>query len=1035
MLPPQPLTMLEIFIITIIVNTITQMFYFLLEKLIGVPILNITRMLGFDSLIREELRIDGTFRTVFSFNTTSFIILCLHSCAVIVLPWYATGFFFATIFTSFKTTFITYYIAQTRSAITRFHLNLERWKFYYCLYNVGCNVIAAINSINPFTKIRITRVSAETYGIISIFGIAAAVYYIARKFYVKKKNPLIPQAGNANTYNQASINLGLMVLSFVAFNDFSLWKKFSEWMRLQSYASSVFGIQSNQSCKNFSEKNKRRDCSGVEIGPNPCHGCCARMAQTMATANCDTISFDIATIMENPPDFYPKLVKQIIIKPTEIPGWFVSLPSNVQEAIFEGYYSTRRGMSVRPDRSPQITVSEVLAKEFTTYYNSSTNSWSLRPTRLRSDSGASSASFESVSSAGTSAGPDYETKHSPFSDLTAQIAEDPHAPAFEIPAEELRMADHIDLLEEIPWLSRVPSVLVKRVGFLVAMSLLTYGIYLYNNPTPKERPGQHKAFEPKSHDNEPEHRGKLRDKHVSNKQTASRTNARNTTGQDEFYEDAPTTQIWHRRFKSMLSKNYMLYDSNDLSKVFENSSVVFFGPQGETEVATSASEFRHWVARGYYCDPNVIKPISKGRVDFEQPEEGAEVVTDMSILQRMASHQPISTSDYQKVSSYLEDGDIVLDNRARQIVSSYRRSGDRFVYRDSRAESTILKRPAGIDTKLSEMTGKTLQRNCCTNARLCQNCTDILSSRKAARVATLPPVLQGLTSESTPNSVADSITTELKQQVLQESSAATATTDQTCPYDGRSPGCRQIGCMLQHPSLKNIPEALNGVVNIPHFNPKLSSEYVAMINLTNPNSGTVTKYGSCYVVNSHLTSAEHVFYTSDKKKIPIEHLSVQFPGSNTQFAIDGASIETIPHSHLDPTFAGEQVRFKLVENINLKGRKAASIGVAKVGDPILIQCTRGDGSHYTAESTIDRIEGGMLIFRSNTTGGDSGSPVLNPVTNNVVGTYWGTTKKGTENLALSITQEQLPFLASAQKIKSDFSHPSLRVTSQWRETY
>lgn len=1054
--------MLETILYYTLSSIISHILYFILERIIQFPILTPLRQLGLEDLIREDLsQAPNGKRTAFTVNIMSIFMLFLHSSAMIVFPWYALAIGISGMLSTWRITYVAITCDTSRVAINKLHSWFDTFRLYFGLTQIGIGCITVVNAINPFKRwsIKINRVSAETYGFITIFGIAAGIYYIARKFYVKNPtNKLVPHAGK-NSRNQAAINLGIMVLSFAAFSDFSLWKQFSDWIRFQSFASSVFGISTEESCKNFSEKIKKKGCSATELGPSLCHGCCALQAQSMATAHTQITKFDVDSVMANPPDYFSVLAKEVIRNPTEIPKWFLDLPHYVKQAIFDGYYANR---SIA-DRTHILSLEDFLLKKYCAKYVPKTNSWTLSPTKLNRPPSDSESDSE------------FDYKEAGFRGPIPHGVDAPdlHEPAIEV---DVAQVPKIDLGEEFPILKRAPSYLVSRVGFLVAMALLTYGIYLYNSkeeeskyvPPHRRTDEEHKIPSETYNRQEsgvPEHRGKVTFRQQQSKFVKHANKRADTREDTSVVENSPVQ--WYHRFKSALSRYYMLYDSTDLQSVIKDAGITFFGPDGDMQVAKDSLEFRNLIARGYYCDPTVLRPISQGRVIFTPDAKDADL--DMSILQRMAAGEYIRANEMMKLADYLQSEYIILDAKAQALVDSYTRSGNVFIPRVAtattdtfiasriddfkRSESAdskkpesgatkpplpctkeILRRPPGLDKKLEEMTGKNLSRSCCTDERLCENCTTILTHRKAALTTTTPPVLTDLM-DAALNNFGESSDIPLPKQ---ESSTADSSTDNVCPFDGREPGCRQIGCQLDHPSRQPTPEALNGLIDITHFPEKLSTNYAVMINLRNPNDGTISKQGTGYITHSHISTAGHVFKTRDKKKIPVEYLTVQFVGSTEQFSIDPNSIEIIPYDKNLPTYySEEQVRFKLMDNMLLAKKTPAPIGVpSQVGEPIYIIVFRGkDNSVWVESSRIEKIENGLLYFRSNTQSGDSGAAVASGRHAGVIATYWGVSADPELNVAVANNAHQLPFYASGQKLKQNFSHPSLQVTSQWRGTF
>lgn len=1063
-------TMLHIILYFICTSIFGHVLYFILERMLKYPLLTPLRQLGFEDLIREDfISTPAGLRSTFTINFSSVLMLSLHVSAYVTFPWYVLAFTLGSMLSTWRMTYTMFVYGLARDKVLKFHVWLDSFKAYFIVLKLGVCTMSMINRLNPFKRwsIRISRTSAETYGLVTIFGLATAIYYVVRKFYVKdSKNRIVPHSGKQSR-NQAAINLGVMVLSFVAFSDFSLWKQFSDWLRFQTFASSVFGNSSEESCKNFTDKNKKKGCSATELGPSLCQGCCASQAQLLAASHTPVAKFDIDSIMADPRLYFPILAKQIIQNPKEIPSWFLSLPRYIQQAVFDGYYANR---SIK-ETTGQLSLDSFLEKKFFAKYSPISNTWTLSPRLIDEVKIGSSSDYDTVSD---------DEKNEP----------QPHngpEPSNPIGVEiDMSEPPRIDLEQEFPLLKRIPKILVTRIGFLVAMSLLTYGIYLYNTrdepseekyvpPGRRHREEEHKKSSELYSRSTPEsalaeHRGKVTYRQQQSKQTKQ---TRDDTSHRRGYIETSTSDVentpeqWYKRFKQALSKYYMLYDSNDLQSILKDGGITFFGADGDMKVAKTMLEFDNLSSRGYYCDPTLMRPISKGKVIFMPDANKVDI--DMSILQDMARGKPVRANAMQKLAGHLQDEDIILDAAAQSVVDNYHRINDTWFgprnpltqtpnAPNSRKESpesaeiiptatrnkppVILKRPPGLDKKLFEMTGKTLDRTCCTDERLCEKCVTTLIHRKAALCTSTPPVLTDLM-DAALNDFGESTGLPEKGKIAdpeqKESSTALADQNKVCPFDGRSPGCRQDGCQLEHPAREPQAEALNGYHSVSHFPDKLTTDFVAIINLKNPNDNSISKQGTCYITHSHLSTAGHVFETRDGKKIPIEFFSIQFPGSETQFAIAPNSVEQIPFSEtLQSRYAGEQVRFKLVENMILSTKTTAPIGIPsdQQNETIYILTVRGkDNSPWAIESKVEDFKDGMLYFSSNTQGGDSGAAVVSARTGNVIATYWGRSADPKLNMAIANDSAQLPYYASGQKLKQNFSHPSLRVTSQWRGTF
>jgi len=1093
--------MFTVFFFFFCTSILGHIFYYFLEMFLEYPVLTPLRQLGFGDLFRPELLATSTGkRWIFIFNFHSFVALALHVSAVLTFPTYALAFAVGCTLTTLRTTYIFLFCGLVREKVNAFHNYLDTFKLYFAVIYIGQVTISTINRLNPFKglSIRISRISSETYGVITIFGLAAALFYIVKKFYVKNekselRQKLEPQS-NMNSRNKAAMNLGIMILSFVAFSDFSLWKNFSDWLRFQSFASSVFGNDST-SCKNYSDKKKVKGCSASEYGPSLCHGCCAVEAQVIAAPHAHVVNYDVDSVMANPPSYFPVLSKQIVKNPNqEIPEWFLQLPRFVQLAVFDGYFEKfNLGRCVDQKKAQMLSLEDFLAKRFTVAYNSSSNIWILCPLH------PSYVRKESISSESVLSDSDFsESKEFPVAH--AGNSEPSNPLNVEI---DLTEPPKINFEEEIPLLKRVPKYLVHRIGFLVAMALIMYGLYLYNSKEDDKYVPPHKRdtrsqehhipselYDRSESSYSAEHRGKVVHRQKQRSQ-ADRKRDKGAVSTDTDKEELSPIR-WYNRYKHALTTNYMFYDDNDLSNLLKHHGIQFFGPTGDLIFARTLEDYKDLVNKGYYCDPNAISPIAKGSLHFSNTSANLEIPT--YLFQDMARGKPIRANNMQHLADLIENEDITLDQKGQTLYDSYTKLPGTIYYvpRNFKEESSttkgclhfcnkgitnsafstcntscgghtcihwsdckppvsessekvdvvtsspkptkppmsILKRQPDLSNKLSEMTNSTLTRTCCFDERLCVSCVEKLAFRKAALCTTTPPVLTDMLDKALND--------------FSESSAAVEDVDTVCPFDGRDPGCRQIGCQLEHPSLKPEPEALNGVHQISHFPDKLATSFVAQINLRNPNDGAYSKQGTCYVTHSHISSLKHVFHTRDGKPLPIESLSVQFPGSDEQHRIDGKTLESVPFSlELNPPHSGDQCRFKLLDNTILATKmaenKIAPIGIPTAGETVYIYTIRKSKTDgfivFPITSQIEDIKDGLIYIRSNTIAGDSGSPIVSARTGNVIATYWGRDKVEHYNLGIANDSEQLPFYASGQKLKTNFSHPSLRVTSQWRETF
>lgn len=218
----------------------------------------------------------------------------------------------------------------------------EKWNWitlklnYYRSANF---IIDQLNKLPLATPIKKTYSSLTTYPLIILGPFVLAIFWSFKKLYLNRKNQNIPH-GPKDSRGQAALNLGVMVLAFIGYSDFGLWKKFQDWIKFSDYATKVFGdAAADRTCINYNPKKFNIRCVGTAKGLHACITCAAdKITHEPQISAAITRKLDARSIIDDPAPYFYELVIHLFLYDRDIPNWYLSLRPELQNQMFKSHY-------------------------------------------------------------------------------------------------------------------------------------------------------------------------------------------------------------------------------------------------------------------------------------------------------------------------------------------------------------------------------------------------------------------------------------------------------------------------------------------------------------------------------------------------------------------------------------------------------------------------------------------------------------------------------------------------------------------------
>jgi hypothetical protein len=865
-------------------------------------------------------------------------------------------------------------------------VNIERGtKIYNCcvkislyimkFWRIGNYVINLINKLNRgWFRIRKSAESLSTYSLATVSIIGLGLFYLLKKFFTKKdeKYPQ-PHTKQQETRGQAMINLGIMIIAFIGWSDFGMWKKFQDWIRMQKYVNSIFGDAANDtSCRNFDGKKYNINCEGTEKGEHLCLRCTAhKITKEPAVLSRVTLDYSQNSIMENPGIYFYALANSILKSTTDgnqfkIPEWYLRLPRFLQDQIFDSHYAIISDKDHFPDKY-RLTHDRLINFDFKIRRDEKIGKWTIVTTepdvikdKIKSYKPTTIRTYNNqyVISDSESDSEDYHQARKPHieeKNLDIKSSPEPHTLPHphlcsahgnlnpcELCKESWKLLDEYadafihedeeskETSEAIPLLQHLPKYF-KPCVFIAAMCLVLYGSFYYYR---KQKLQQ-----------------QLQEKVISVVATQVVEQAQKELppvlkdGGVLLSVDPETYQSRMKDTAARKTRHQPRHTRRQEDK--EDTSDVVMQKQGPAAVYTQVKKEKQ---RAYVCynfDDLITQMTANGVLMINKDGKGTVVRTkaqyialkeagyeaspsdlaqiakgtlnlknleyegpfDFTGFKRVSEKLPLTGKQYRFVVDELDEDQVVPDEKWNNLFKYY--SWDP----DTRMFLYKFRMESNESKQEPETNIKILKRDKINeiqqqNLELSNPCTLTMDEYER---------MKKLTEDIIDVSANDKVTTILQNMLTEtviaepESNIATVKSKE-CPYGLL---CKLKDCFMEHPSNPQ-PEAMCGVVKIDHYPNNMNTKNAYQIF----RAGVIgNHYGMCCYTKLGFITNKHVFFEDRirfERPIPCNELEVMIEGKRYPIL----SYEKVPEIHgadnktLPPVFQ-DMVVFKISERLDL----------------------------------------------------------------------------------------------------------------------
>lgn len=409
-------------------------------------------------------------------------------------------------------------------------------------------------------------------------------------------------------------------------------------------------------------------------------------------------------------------------------------------------------------------------------------------------------------------------------------------------------------------------------------------------------------------------------------------------------------------------------------------------------------EFKLYRDKGYQFVPQEF--FQAGALDTEDLKDEESETVNMSVFSLAASHKPLTPQNYKFMMEMIQSRAVIPDRQFERHLFDkdenplYRYDAEEKLYiwfpwgekKPGVPESQILARaPVSKDEEKIPLQGLSSIAVREKDYERYKNLMDDLDFVQANEI------LQEKRKQ------------QLKSLVIAEpeSNISTISSD-ICPFGKH---CTTKNCVRKHDKI-DVPEAMCGAVNIPHYPDDLRTDFAYPIF----KKGSIKKEGVCYLTPLGFIGLKHV-----PKDKPLSDFYIQIGDSKQELE----SIERFPEQHgFDKRVLHKDFQDNIVIKIKdhykiVKSLSSARTSLPRAGLEIMV-ITVGSNNNVRTETSILRedSETGMYLINTNNNHGDSGSPVIDIAKKTVIGTYWGAKKEGNKIIGNYVLPLETTFVAA-----------------------
>jgi len=462
-----------------------------------------------------------------------------------------------------------------------------------------------------------------------------------------------------------------------------------------------------------------------------------------------------------------------------------------------------------------------------------------------------------------------------------------------------------------------------------------------------------------------------------------------------------------------------------LDKLLQEKGVPMLAMNGELIVAREHREFRMLLARGYTPDPRVMNTISKGALDLTRLKDSENM--NFLPFHKVVNKQPLNPKEFEFINDLVPNKNEDVKDLRSYIVPDWRFEEYWKDYEWDREQMKYVWSPNEIPDPENGQ-----------NIKILTQAVQAIEQQEQLELAkpfsTTPEeyerkkqLVEDIIKVQSNDKLASIHNQSLSLAVVSkpESNVSTIESDE-CPYKDR---CTTRGCPKKH---LPKPESFCGPVMVPHyshlqkFDP--NNSYGIYYEDFQPDvpghTWKTVRWSTCLFSKLGFITQKHTFYEDAlerTKKIPFHKLFVYLDGKyyNIIKVDDFENIEGHDGNPFPEQFQ-DQVVFKIQDHFEVtKNLKQAKAKIPKEGDKAAIVTIQPlENGVYRRITQFIELKKGKNIpyfyYKCLTYGGDSGAPIYDLATGNLLGTHYGECPEG--NAMIPINKKFVPNINGGQEL-------------------